>query len=88
MSSLFDLSAKWMRNKVNLKFSARVVFEKGSMSVIIDNAPRKYLKAIRDLAGKILVDGLKAMSETFAFSVASTDAGRGRKTDQSFPGRA
>lgn len=72
--SLYELSAKWMRNKEQLHFSAMVVFEKGSVSVIIDNAPRKYLKAIKDLAGKILVDALKAMSETYAFSVATADA--------------
>lgn len=71
---LYELTAKWMRNKEQLHFSARVVFEKESVSVIIDNAPRKYLKAIKDLAGKIIVDGLKAMSETFAFSVATADA--------------
>ena len=72
--SLPELSSKWMRNKNELGFSGRVVFEKDSMSVIIDHAQRKYVKAIKELAGKILIEGIKVMSEAFSFSVASKDA--------------
>ena len=72
--SLPELTSKWMRNKNELGFSGRVIFEKDSMSVIIDNAQRKYIKAIKELAGKILIEGIKVMSETFSFSVASKDA--------------
>lgn len=72
--TLPELSSKWMRNKNELGFSGRVVFEKESMSVIIDKAQRKYVKAIKELAGKILIEGIKVMSEAFSFSVASKDA--------------
>ena len=72
--TLPELSSKWMRNKKELGFSGRVVFEKDSMSVIIDKAQRKYVKAIKELAGKILIEGIKVMSEAFSFSVASKDA--------------
>ena len=72
--TLPELSSKWMRNKNELGFSGRVVFEKDSMSVIIDKAQRKYVKAIKELAGKILIEGIKVMSEAFSFSVASKDA--------------
>ena len=72
--TLPELSSKWMRNKTELGFSGRVVFEKDSMSVIIDKAQRKYVKAIKELAGKILIEGIKVMSEAFSFSVASKDA--------------
>lgn len=72
--TLPELSSKWMRNKNELGFSGRVAFERDSMSVIIDNAQRKYIKAIKELAGKILIEGIKVMSEAFSFSVASKDA--------------
>ena len=68
--TLPELSSKWMRNKNELGFSGRVAFERDSMSVIIENATRKYIKAIKELAGKILIEGIKVMSEAFSFSVA------------------
>lgn len=74
MNSLDKKCEKWFRNKAELHFTGRVVFDNKSMSVLIENAPRKYLKAIRNLAGEILKDGIAEIGEAFAYSVAPEDA--------------
>lgn len=84
MSSLEEKSAKWLRNKEELGFSARVLFEDTSMSVLIERAPRKYLKAVKELAGEMILDGLKEMGKAFAYPVASEDAEREGKRVRAF----
>ena len=88
MSSLEEKSAKWLRNKKELGFSARVLFAGTSMSVLIENAPRKYLKAVKELAGEMILDGLKEMGKAFAYPVASEDAeSEGKRVREFLEGR-
>lgn len=67
-------SAKWLRNKEKIGFTAQVAIEGTSISIVLSDAPRKYAKAIRELAGELLSAGVREMAEAFAFPVAPEDA--------------
>lgn len=75
---------KWMRNKQGIGFCAHVIRDGANILVSVENAPRKYLKAIRDLAGEILTDGIIEIKQAFTYPVAPEDASSEAERVQSF----
>ncbi len=74
MNNIIENSQKWLKNKSEIGFGAKVAFEEDGVHIAINNTPRKYLKAIQRLGEAIVLDGLKTLSEVFAYPVAAKDA--------------
>ena len=74
MPDLKEMAAKWMRNKQEIGFQARAGVSNGSVCVLLDEAPRKYVKAIRSLAQEMLLAGAEEMAQAFSYPTAPGDA--------------
>lgn len=84
VNNLEEISNKWLSNKKAIGYTARVVFDEGSVSISIQNSPRKYLKAVRELGSKMIAEGLSALSTAFAYSVAAKDSEEESKRTREF----
>ena len=73
MDNFKKLCDKWIKNKTELKFTSKIMFNGTKMFVKINQAPMKYTNAIKTLAGEIAVLALKIISQTFTFPVAKDD---------------
>ena len=80
MTDLRELTARWLRNKQEIGFQARAGASDGSVYVLLSDAPRKYVKAIRELAQEMLRTGAEEMTQAFSYPTAPEDAmGENRK---------
>ena len=74
MSDIAIKAKKWLRNKQGIGFRAHVIREGSNIVISVEDSPRKYLKAIRELAGDILNDGIVIIRKAFTYPVAPEDA--------------
>ena len=84
MSDITLKAQKWMRNKKGIGFQARVIREGANIVISVEDSPRKYLKAIRELAGEILNDAIVIIKKAFTYPVAPEDAASEAKRVKAF----
>ena len=72
--SFSEMSEKWMKNKEKLKFDARlIVNQEGKTSIVFEHAPKRYLKAIHELANGLITAGLAQIADNISLTVAEKD---------------
>lgn len=72
--SFSEMSDKWTRNKEKLQFDARLtVDQEGKTSIVIEHAPKRYLKAIHELANGLITAGLTQIADNISVTVAEKD---------------